>query len=295
MNSDLTLIEYLYDRIYQYWRLMRFHRPIGIFLLLWPALWALWIAGKGSPDPLVAAVIVAGVVVMRAAGCVINDYADRQYDPLVSRTRSRPIAAGRVDKNEAMLLFALLCLIAFGLVLLLNTLTILLSFVGAFLAASYPFMKRYTYLPQVYLGMAFGWAVPMVFAAQTETLPRSAWLLYIATILWALAYDTMYAMVDREEDLKIGVKSTAILFGDLDRLFIGIIQGLVLLTLWLVGDTESFGSLYNYSLVAGAALAIYQQTLIFDRSRGGCFRAFLNNNWFGAAIFIGILMQYRFG
>jgi 4-hydroxybenzoate polyprenyltransferase len=295
VNSDLTLIEYLYDRIYQYWHLMRFHRPIGIFLLLWPALWALWIAGKGSPDPLVAAVIVAGVVIMRAAGCVINDYADRQFDPLVSRTRDRPIAAGRVDKSEALLLFAVLCLIAFGLVLLLNTLTILLSFVGAFLAASYPFMKRYTYLPQVYLGMAFGWAVPMVFAAQTESVPRTAWLLYIATILWALAYDTMYAMVDREEDLRIGVKSTAILFGDLDRPFIGIIQGLVLLTLWLVGHTESFGSIYHYGLAAGAALAVYQQTLIFDRSRDGCFRAFLNNNWFGAAIFLGILMQYWLG
>lgn len=292
MNNELTLTEYLYDRIYQYWHLMRFHKPIGIFLLLWPALWALWIAGKGSPDPLVAAVIVAGVVVMRAAGCVINDYADRQYDPLVSRTRDRPIAAGRVSKTEALLLFSSLCLIAFGLVLLLNTMTILLSVVGVFLAASYPFIKRYTHLPQIYLGLAFGWAVPMVFAAQTEFLPRPAWLLYIATILWALAYDTMYAMVDREDDLKIGVKSTAILFGDLDRIFIGIIQALVISTLYFAGQNESFGLVYHAGLVAASALAVYQQTLIFDRTREGCCKAFLNNNWFGAVIFLGILMQY---
>ncbi|MGH8550373.1 MAG: 4-hydroxybenzoate octaprenyltransferase [Methylococcales bacterium] len=292
MHSGLTLTEYLYDRIYQYWHLMRFHKPIGIFLLLWPALWALWIAGKGSPDPKIVAVIVAGVVIMRAAGCVINDYADRQFDPLVSRTRNRPIAAGRVSKNEARLLFAGLCLSAFGLVLLLNTMTILLSFAGAFLAASYPFMKRYTHFPQIYLGLAFGWAVPMVFAAQTESLPRSAWLLYIATILWALAYDTMYAMVDREEDLKIGVKSTAILFGDLDRVFIGIIQGMLLLTLYLVGRNESFGLYYYSSLVPGLVLAVYQQALIYNRSKDGCFKAFLNNNWFGAVVFLGILNQY---
>ncbi len=295
MNSDLTLLEYCYDRIYQYWHLMRFHKPIGIFLLLWPALWALWIAGKGSPQPLVAGIIVAGVVVMRAAGCVINDYADRQFDPLVSRTRNRPIAAGRVTKHEALVLFAGLCLTAFGLVLLLNTMTILLSFVGAFLAASYPFMKRYTHLPQLYLGLAFGWAVPMVFAAQTDSVPRSAWLLYIATILWALAYDTMYAMVDREEDLKIGVKSTAILFGELDRVFIGIIQGLVLLTLYLVGNHETFGLYYYSGLSAGAVFFVYQQSLIFDRSRDGCFQAFRNNNWFGAVVFLGILMQYQVG
>ncbi|MGR9107461.1 MAG: 4-hydroxybenzoate octaprenyltransferase [Gammaproteobacteria bacterium] len=295
MNTELSIPEYLYDRLYQYWHLMRFHKPIGILLLLWPALWALWIAGKGSPKPLVAAVIVAGVVVMRAAGCVINDYADRQYDPLVSRTRTRPIAAGRVTKNEALLLFVVLCAIAFGLVLLLNTMTILLSFVGAFLAASYPFMKRYTHLPQIYLGLAFGWAVPMVFAAQSESLPQTAWLLYVATILWALAYDTMYAMVDREEDLKIGVKSTAILFGDLDRIFIAIIQGLVLLSLYLVGARESFGIYYHWGLIAAAVFAVYEQGLIFNRSREGCFKAFLNNNWFGAAIFVGIYLQYWLG
>lgn len=295
MNSDLTLPEFLYDRLYQYWHLMRFHKPIGIFLLLWPALWALWIAGKGSPQLRVAGVIVLGVVVMRAAGCVINDYADRHFDPLVSRTRNRPIAVGRVGENEALILFAVLCVSAFGLVWLLNTMTILLSFVGAFLAATYPFMKRYTHLPQIYLGLAFGWAVPMVFAAETESLSRSAWLLYIATILWALAYDTMYAMVDRAEDLKIGVKSTAILFGDLDRVFIGVIQTLVLLTLSLVGHHESFGLYYYAGLLGGAVLAAYQQMLIFDRSPGGCFKAFLNNNWFGAVVFLGILVQYWVG
>ncbi|MGH8474633.1 MAG: 4-hydroxybenzoate octaprenyltransferase [Methylococcales bacterium] len=274
---------------------MRFHKPIGIFLLLWPALWALWIAGKGSPNVLVAAVIVSGVVVMRAAGCVINDYADRQFDPLVSRTRNRPIAAGRVTKSEALALFCVLSSCAFSLVLLLNTLTILMSFVGLFLATSYPFMKRHTYFPQVYLGLAFGWAVPMTFAAQTESVPKTAWLLYIATILWALAYDTMYAMVDRDEDLRIGVKSTAILFADLDRFFIGIIQALVILTLYLAGHVESFGYYYHLGLIAASLSAIYQQCLIYDRSQAACFQAFLNNNWFGAAVFAGILMQYWMG
>ena len=195
------------ERLGHYWRLMRFDKPIGILLLLWPALWALWIAGQGKPNLLVLLVIVSGVVVMRAAGCVINDYADRDFDPHVERTRQRPIAAGWVSPREALLLFVGLCLFAFGLVLLLNGFTILLSFVGAFLAASYPFMKRYTHLPQAYLGIAFGWAVPMSFAAQTNTIPWVGWELFIATVLWALIYDTMYAMVDREDDLKIGVKS----------------------------------------------------------------------------------------
>lgn len=295
MNSNLTIAEFLYDRIYQYWHLMRFHKPIGIFLLLWPAAWALLIAGKGSPEPLVATVIVAGVVVMRAAGCVINDFADRHYDPKVSRTCNRPIAAGLVGPYEALFLFLFLCGSAFVLVLQLNRMTIWMSFVGVFLAASYPFMKRYTYLPQIYLGLAFGWAVPMVFAAQTESVPRSAWLLYIATILWALAYDTMYAMVDRDEDLKIGVKSTAILFGEMDRVFIGVIQALVLATLYRVGVYESFGIFYQLGLALALAFAIYEQVLIFKRSRDGCFKAFLNNTWFGAAIFVGILTQYWMG
>jgi len=255
-------------------------------------MWALWIAGKGRPDPLIIAVIVSGVVVMRGAGCVINDYADRKIDPLVSRTRQRPIAAGRVTANEALILFVLLVTSAFGLVFLLNWMTIMLSFVGAILATLYPFMKRYTYFPQVYLGLAFGWAVPMVFAAQTESVPKTAWLLYIATILWAMAYDTMYAMVDRDDDLKIGVKSTAILFGNLDCMFIGIIQVLVVLTLITVGKQEAMGWAYFLALIVAVVLAVYQQILISDRSREGCFKAFLNNSWFGAVIFAGIATHY---
>jgi len=292
VQDNLRFSEFIYDRIYQYWHLMRFDRPIGIFLLLWPALWALWIAGKGAPDLLIILVIVSGVVVMRGAGCVINDYADRGFDPLVSRTRHRPIAAGRVTASEALILFSVLVGSAFSLVFLLNWMTIKLSFVGAFLATSYPFMKRYTYFPQVYLGVAFGWAVPMVFAAQTESVPKTAWLLYIATILWALAYDTMYAMVDRDDDLKIGVKSTAILFGDLDRMFVGIIQVLVLLTLFAVGKQETLGLPFNLALLIAALLVVYQQRLIFDRSQEGCFKAFLNNSWFGAVIFGGVAAHY---
>ncbi len=208
---------YLLDRLRQYWLLARFNRPIGILILLWPALWALWIAGNGKPDLLVLTVICLGVVLMRAAGCVINDYADRDFDPHVQRTRLRPLATGKVAPKEALLLFTVLCIMAFALVLLLNRLTILLSFGGAFLAASYPFMKRYTHLPQAYLGIAFGWAVPMAFAAQVGAVPAVAWVMYLAVVLWAMVYDTMYAMVDKDDDVKIGVKSTAILFGSRDR------------------------------------------------------------------------------
>lgn len=280
------------QRLLQYAYLMRLHKPIGIFLLLWPALWALWIAGEGAPDPLVVFVFVAGVVLMRSAGCVINDYADRQFDPHVARTRDRPIAAGRIAPQEALILFAVLCLLAFGLVLLMNRLTILLSLAGAFLALSYPFMKRYTHLPQVYLGAAFGWAVPMAFAAQTGEVPREAWLLFVATVLWATAYDTMYGMVDREDDLKIGVKSTAILFGEADRAIIAIVQVLLLLALLLAGQAAGLGGYYYFGLLLAAALAVYQQYLIRERQPQACFRAFLNNNWFGAAVFAGILLDY---
>jgi len=290
--NKAALTALLPERARHYWYLMRFDRPIGILLLLWPALWALWIAGQGHPDSLVVFVIVAGVILMRAAGCVINDYADREIDPLVARTRQRPIAAKQVTPNEALALFVILCLTAFALVFLLNTMTILLSVVGAFLAASYPFMKRYTYWPQLYLGIAFGWAVPMVFAAETETVPNVAWLLYLATILWALAYDTMYGMVDRDDDLKIGVKSTAILFGDRDRVLIAMIQVFVLLILIAVGARAGLGWLYYLGVSAAALLAGYQQMLIFTRSKEGCFKAFLNNNWFGCAIFAGIAIDY---
>ncbi len=275
-----------------YWRLMRFDRPIGILLLLWPTLWALWIASGGRPAPHVAVVFVLGVVLMRAAGCTINDYADRRFDPHVRRTRMRPLATGEIQPREALVLFVVLCLAAFALVLTLNPLTIALSFVGAFLAATYPFVKRYSHLPQIYLGMAFGWAVPMVFAAQTEALPREAWLLFIVTVLWATAYDTMYAMVDREDDLKIGVKSTAILFGDADRLIIGILQVMVLGVLALVGWRVGLGGWFYGGLGLAALLAVYQQYLIRRREPRQCFRAFLNNNWFGAAVFAGIFLDY---
>jgi 4-hydroxybenzoate polyprenyltransferase len=196
------------DKLRQYAYLMRLHKPIGILLLMWPTAWALWIAGEGYPDPLVVFVFAAGVVLLRSAGCVINDYADREFDPHVARTRERPIAAGKVTPTEALVLCGVLALVAFALVLLMNSLTVWLSLAGGLLAATYPFMKRYTHLPQVYLGAAFGWAVPMAFAAQTGGVPKTAWLLFVATVLWATAYDTMYGMVDREDDLKIGVKST---------------------------------------------------------------------------------------
>ena len=282
----------LSSRLREYALLMRLDRPIGIFLLLWPTLWALLIAGEGRPDPMVLMVFILGVVLMRSAGCVINDFADREIDGHVQRTRDRPLAAGRVSELEAKLLFLLLCLLAFGLVLLLNTLTIMLSFVGALLAASYPFMKRVTHLLQVYLGAAFGWSVPMAFAAQTGTVPPIAWLLFTATVLWATAYDTMYAMVDREDDLVLGVKSTAILFGDADRQIIGIIQVMVLVCLLMIGYQAKLGLYYYGGVLVAAALAAYQQGLIRYREREGCFRAFLNNNWFGAAVFTGLLLDY---
>ena len=275
-----------------YWRLARFDKPIGTLILLYPALWALWIAGDGKPDLLVLIVISLGVIVMRAAGCVINDYADRNFDPHVERTKLRPIAAGQISLKAALIFFATLCLLAFGLVLLLNQFTILLSFVGAFLAASYPFMKRYTHLPQAYLGVAFGWAVPMSFAAQLNEIPSVAWILYLAVILWALVYDTMYAMVDKDDDLKIGVKSTAILFGKYDRQIMGALQCVILLLLFAVGQMKDLGNFYYLGLIAAAGFSIYQQKLIFHREKSACFKAFLNNNWFGLVVFVGLFLNY---
>ena len=282
----------LKERLVQYALLMRLHRPIGIFLLLWPTLWALWLAGAGQPDPKVLLVFVLGVVLMRSAGCVINDYADRGFDPHVARTRDRPVAAGRVSPREALGLFALLCLAAFGLVLLLNRLTVLLSLGGAALAAVYPFMKRYTHLPQVFLGAAFGWAVPMAFAAQTGGVPKLAWLLFVATVLWATVYDTMYGMVDRDDDLQIGVRSTAILFGESDRLILAVLQVVFLLTLVLVGQEAGMQGYYYLGVLLAAGLSLYQQYLIRRREPARCFQAFLNNNWLGAAVFAGIVLDY---
>ena len=282
----------LMDRAKQYWLLARFDKPIGIFILLWPTLWALWIAGNGHPDNLVVIVFCSGVVLMRAAGCVINDYADRDFDPHVARTQLRPIAAGKVKPKEALAVFVILCLTAFGLVLLMNGYTIALSFVGAFLAGSYPFMKRFTHWPQAYLGMAFGFAVPMAFAAQINSIPLVAWLLYLAVLLWALVYDTLYAMVDIEDDLKIGVKSTAILFGSRVREITAGLQVIILGLLITVGLMQQLASPYYAGLLVAAGLAAYQQVLIFHFDKPKCFKAFLNNNWFGLAVFLGLAAAY---
>jgi 4-hydroxybenzoate polyprenyltransferase len=282
----------LYSRLLQYVYLIRLHRPIGILLLLWPTLWALWIASEGNPEPLILIVFVLGVILMRSAGCVINDYADRNFDPHVARTKDRPIASGKVSTIEALVLFVILCLMAFMLVLQLNKLTILMSFVGVLLAATYPFVKRHSHLPQVYLGAAFGWAVPMAFAAQTSGVPKIAWLLFISTVVWATVYDTMYGMVDREDDIKIGVKSTAILLGESDKRVIGLLQVLFFLSLLLVGQEAGLHTYYYLGLLLAAGLAVYQQFLIRDRDPNLCFQAFLNNSWLGAFVFAGIVLDY---
>ncbi len=280
------------ERLKDYARLMRLHRPIGILLLLWPTLWALWIAAQGRPGLHILAVFVLGVVLMRSAGCVINDYADRDFDPHVERTRDRPVAAGRVSPREALVLFAVLCLIAFALVFTLNRLTILLSFAGAFLAATYPFVKRFTHLPQFYLGAAFGWGIPMAFAAQTGGIPPVGWALFAANVCWSVAYDTAYAMVDRDDDYKVGVKSTAILFGRHDRAMIFLFHVVTLSLLAYSGALAGLGLRYYAGLAAALGFVLYQQHLMRDRTRDGCFRAFLNNNWFGAAVFAGLLLNY---
>jgi 4-hydroxybenzoate polyprenyltransferase len=283
----------LRERLALYALLVRLDRPIGIYLLLWPTLWALWIAGQGSPDPKVLSVFVLGVILMRSAGCAINDYADRHIDPQVERTKDRPLARGEVTPKEALAVFAVLALTAFALVSLLNTLTMLMSLVGVVLAGSYPFMKRFHHLPQVHLGATFGWAVPMAFTAQTGQLPSPAgWLLFIATVLWATAYDTMYAMADREDDIRIGVKSTAILFGDADRAIIAFLQTLLIIDLVLVGGQAGLGPLYYLGVAVAATLALYQQRLIARQEPAQCFRAFLNNNYLGMAVFGGILAHY---
>lgn len=281
------------ERFKDYAVLMRLNRPIGALLLLWPTLWALWFASAGKPNLHVLVVFVLGVWLMRSAGCVINDYADRDFDPHVERTRTRPIAAGRVPPREAVVLFALLCLTAFALVLTLNRFTIALSFVGAFLAATYPFLKRWTHLPQFYLGAAFGWGIPMAFAAQTNALPTLAWVLFAANICWSVAYDTAYAMADRPDDLRIGVKSTAILFGRYDRLMIGVFHSATLALLVTVGLMTQRGMLYYSGLVVAAGFAAYEQWLMRGRARDACFKAFLDNNRFGAVVFLGLVLDYQ--
>jgi 4-hydroxybenzoate polyprenyltransferase len=278
--------------LHEYGLLTRLNRPIGILLLLWPVLWALWIAAGGVPDLKLLVIFVAGTVLTRSAGCVINDFADRDFDPHVRRTRDRPLAARRVSPYEALVLFAVLMLAALVLVLQLDELTIRLSLVAAGLAISYPFVKRFFPAPQLYLGIAFGWGVPMAFAATTGGIPKVGWLVFLVTVLWAGIYDTLYAMVDRDDDLLIGIRSTAILFGDMDRVAIGIMQLVMVWGLVLVGQNLDFSLPYYAGVVAAALLFGWQQWLARDRSRDQCFRAFLNNNYVGLALFLGIAGEY---
>ena len=277
-----------------YGRLMRLDKPIGIWLLLWPTLWALWVAGEGTPDQGLFVVFVVGVIVMRSAGCVLNDYADRKIDPYVERTRTRPIASGAVAPLEALTLFAALGLIAIGLATMLNRPARMLAIVAAVLTVVYPFIKRYVSVPQFVLGAAFGWAVPMAFAAQTGRIPELAWLMFGTAMVWAVIYDTFYAMVDREDDKKIGVKSTAILFGEADLFVIAGLQILMLAALVLVGYRAGLGAWYYRSVVVAAALMGWHQWLARDRKPEGCFRAFLHNHLIGMAVFIGIALHYTF-
>ncbi len=280
------------EKITLYGELMRLHRPIGIYLVLWPTLWALWLAAEGFPDWDVLVIFVLGATIMRSAGCVINDIADRNVDGHVRRTKGRPLASGRVSTKEAIALFVALCAFAALLVCLTNKLTMLLSLGGLALAFCYPFMKRYTHLPQVVLGGAFAWAVPMAFAAQTGALDGAIWLVYTTVVIWTVAYDTFYAMCDREDDVKIGVKSTAILFGDMDRVATASLQAITLVSLFIIGSRFELGDVYYSSLIIAAALFAYQQYLIKDRVPANCFAAFINNNWVGMVIFLGIVADF---
>ena len=291
MNSSRT------NTLRAYLRLTRMDRPIGAFLLLWPTLWALWLAGNGRPDVAVVVIFIAGTFVMRAAGCVVNDYADRHIDPHVKRTRNRPLASGELSVRQAAGAFALLLLLAFLLVLQLNRHAQLLSLFAVFIAAVYPFTKRFTHLPQLVLGVAFSWGIPMAYAALTGALPSEAWLLFAANFFWIVAYDTQYAMVDRDDDLSIGVKSTAILFGRYDNFMVGLLHLVCLTLLAALGWQRGFFESWPYSLGLGLALgfAAYQQTLTKTRDRDHCLRAFLNNNWFGAVVFFGIVLALTGG
>lgn len=280
------------ERLEQYALLVRLDRPIGILLLLWPTLWGLWIAAEGFPDISVLLVFVFGVILMRSAGCILNDIADKRFDIHVNRTKNRPLVNGNVSSLEALAVAFGLVFIAFLLVLTMNWLTVQLSFIAIMLAGIYPFMKRYTYLPQFFLGLTFGWSIPMAFAAQTGSIPQIAWLLLIANILWSVVYDTMYAMVDREDDLKIGVKSTAILFDDADRVIIGIIQALVLITLIMTGKQAQLGIYFYTGLFIASCFFLYQLRMIWDRKPEQCMQAFLNNNWFGLIVFAGLFFDY---
>ena len=281
-------------RLREYARLMRLDRPIGIWLLLWPVLWALWVSADGHPDERLFVIFVIGTFVMRSAGCVMNDFADREFDPHVRRTADRPLAKQSVSTAEALGLFAVLALVALALVIPLNRPTQVLALIGGVLAVTYPFLKRFFSLPQAYLGAAFGWSVPMAFAAQSGSVPPIAWVMFLSVVCWTTAYDTMYAMVDREDDLVIGIRSSAILFGRADRLIIGALQAGALFGLALVGLMAALGRWYWAGLAVAAALAIRQQVLIRARDPDRCFSAFLNNNLFGLVVFAGILLHYLF-
>ncbi|MBW4934697.1 4-hydroxybenzoate octaprenyltransferase [Marinobacter sp. F4206] len=284
--------DHVQTRLADYARLLRIDRPIGSLLLLWPTYWALWLAGEGSPDIGNIIVFTLGVFFMRAAGCAINDFADRDWDRHVKRTQDRPLTAGRIKSWEAVALFTGLCLVSFLMVVLFtNTLTLYLSFGGLLLAFIYPFMKRYTHLPQLFLGAAFSWAIPMAWAAQANELSQITWLLFTANVLWTVAYDTFYAMVDRDDDLKVGIKSTAILFGDADRGIIAALQTMVVVILLMVGHRAGLGAFYYLGLAGMACLFVYQQFLARERSREGCFKAFLNNNWAGFSVFAGLVVD----
>jgi len=287
-------INELNQQLGHYARLMRLDRPIGIWLLLWATLWGLWISGEGTPNPWVFTVFVIGVLVMRSAGCVINDYADREIDPKVERTRNRPLATGVVDPKEALILFGALSIIAVGLVLTLNRQTQLLAIAAGLLTVIYPFCKRYIAAPQLVLGAAFAWSIPMAFAAQTGSIPRLAWLMWLTVLIWAVIYDTMYAMADREDDLKLGINSTAILFGQADIYIVGIMQTILLLSLFLIGEVAALGMWYRLGVLIAALFMIYQFSLIKKREPQNCFRAFLNNQYIGMTIFIGIVLAYTF-
>lgn len=284
----------LLSRIGAYARLVRLHQPVGIWLLLWPTLWALWIAGEGRPDERVLIVFALGTVVLRSAGCIINDYADRKIDAHVWRTRNRPLATGEVSVRAALALFAGLMLVGFGLVLTMNRLTITLAVIGACITVLYPFTKRFISFPQLVLGIAFAWGVPMAFAAQLATVPPVGWAMFAATIVWGVIYDTEYAMADRADDLKIGVKSSAIWLGDMDRLFVGVLQVLFLATLVWVGRSAGSGAWYHLGITVAALLFLYQQYLIRTRESAPCFTAFRNNAALGLCVFVGIVLDYLY-
>jgi 4-hydroxybenzoate polyprenyltransferase len=303
MNSDFLQLAKLKSRFRAHFaefyaklpalmKLIRLDKPIGVYLLLWPTISALWIAAEGFPDFHLLVIFMIGTFLMRSAGCCVNDFADHKFDGKVARTRTRPLASGALTRRDAVYTFAFFSLAGFTLVLFTNTETILLSLGAIAIVIIYPFMKRFTHLPQLILGITFSWGMLMAFTAQRGEIPAPGYLLFIANILWTVAYDTQYAMVDRDDDLEIGIRSTAILFGSADRFMIGILQGMFVIALWLAGRQFQLGSFFIYSLLVIIALMVYQQYLIKDRTPSHCFKAFLNNNWVGAVLFMGVFLSY---